>query len=155
MKYPTDASNVKQLTIPKPDWICGIQLEQMPADVSASLYPNQRLSPKLSVPISELNVMFTKASQHQDLCAGIGQSFTLPQIILERKSMSGGSLFSCQNQLFGGMRCIISSMRLVKENINPELEILALGFCNIGNYIELWSMSEIDDKVHFSLCQSI
>ena len=148
MKYPSDATNVKPLTIPKPDWICGIQLEQMPPDVYASLYPNQPPSPKLSIPVSELNLVFTKASQFQDLCAGIGQSFALPQIIVERNSMAGGSLFSCQNQLFGGLRCIISAMRLLKENVSAELEIVALGMCNVGNYIELWAMTEIDNKVH-------
>jgi hypothetical protein len=155
LKYPTDATNVVQLTLPKPDWICGIQLGQMPSDVRASLYPNQRLSLKIALPVSELNIIFNKPFQHQDLCAGIGQSFSLPQIILQRKSMAGGSLFSCQNQLFGGLRCIVSAMRLLKENVDAELDVLALGFCNVGNYIEFWAMTEIDDKVQFSLCQSI
>jgi len=105
---------------------------------------------KISLPVSELKLIFTKPSQYSDLCVGLGHSFSLPQLILQRKSMAGESLFSCQNQLFGGLRCIVSAMRLLTDNVKAELDVLALGFCNVGNYIELWAMKEIDENVHFS-----
>lgn len=61
--------------------------------------------------------------------------------------MSEGSLYSCQHQLMGGLRCVVAAMQLVETRLKANLPVVALGLANIGNYVEVWCMFRYDSTV--------
>jgi hypothetical protein len=47
----------------------------------------------------------------------------------------------------GGLRCIVASLVLVEKKLALGLPTTAFGMSNVGNYIELWSMTQMDEAV--------
>jgi hypothetical protein len=102
---------------------------------------------KFIIPLQQVDRVFHQFDEKSRFVGGVAHNFCLPLFVLERKSMSGGTLFSCQHQLMGGLRCIVASLVLVENKLALGLPTTAYGMSNVGNYIELWSMTPMDDTV--------
>jgi hypothetical protein len=150
LKYPSDLSNVKQLTSPNPDLLLGATLDWVDdAAIAAGL--GIQIDPhKIVLKLNDINRVFRSFSDHSVLSAGVSNSFGLPQLLVERKSMSGESLHSCQHQLMGGLRCVVAAMQLVETRLKANLPVVALGLAIVGNYVEVWCMFQYDSMVPIS-----
>lgn len=144
MKYPNDLTGVKSLTSPKPDYLLGITLDMVDDVLDKTYVEVDQDSTSVVFPVQYVHRLFNKFQEWQTFTGGVGQNFGLPQFVLERKSLSGGSLFSCQNQLVGGLRCVVAAMALVESKLSVGAPVIAYGMANVGNYIELWSMTMLD-----------
>ena len=136
LKYPAKfASVTKSLTAPKPDVVFGACLNanvyttEVHPDRPASVYSldTERLESLLSV--AEFSVLS---------CGAVGTTFCLPTFAIERKSDSG-SCYLAQNQLIQTLACMLEAQRIAKRCICSSLPILALGFVNVGNWVEFWA----------------
>lgn len=146
MKYPVDLDNPKALTQPKPDWILGLTIDIPDDELLAACYIPNRPTKHL-IPMNAVSKIFTTSREYEEFTCSVGHFFAAPLLVLERKSMAGGTLFSCQNQLFGGLRTTIAAMRLTESKLKKGLNTVAIGLCNVGNYVEVWAMIQLDIAV--------
>jgi hypothetical protein len=77
-------------------------------------------------------------------------AFALPSLIIKRKSDSG-SLFVGQNQLIGGLACVVEAQKIVSRVLGNGLDTLALGLLNYANNVEFWIGFQAED-VPLRLC---
>lgn len=147
MKYPSDMGQTKALTYPKPDWLLGVTLDHLDPKLFTSGIMSPSPTANIVFPMTAINRALKVANDFSDFCCGIGHCFGLPQFVLERKSMSGGSLFSCQNQLIGALWAVVGAMKVVENRLQKGLNTVAFGVVNVGNYMELWCLFEYDRTV--------
>ena len=80
-----------------------------------------------------------------DITCGISTySFGFPLFVIERKSDSR-SIYLAENQLFGSLICMLQAQRVAKQHVSADLPVLALGFVNIGNFIEFWVGFDVEE----------
>jgi hypothetical protein len=122
-----------RVTSPKPDAIYGCYVNQESIEVnllqsSTTRFDWQTLS----------DAGFT-AQNIMDVSCGLLQAhlFAFPTVLIERKS-DNASLFVGQNQILGGLTCIIESLQVVKNILGEELDAPAIALMNYGNYVEFW-----------------
>ena len=137
MKFPKKLEKVaKALTAPKPDILFGAYINR--ATLKLDMYEYQ--DPGIYfINHHDLEEALSAQEFSEIGCGAIGEQFCFPTVAIERKSDSE-SLFFAQNQLLGSLCCIYESQKIARRHFAPDLPLLAIGFVNVGNNVEVWGM---------------
>ena len=115
------------------------RLSDIPSNPIETIRPQERSS-RLSFPFEKLLGIATHAQQSSMLCGG--HTVLLPMVLVERKSSQEG-VYSCQNQVAGGLTTMYYGLKTALELLPNECpKAIVFGWVNVGNLWELWTMSE-------------
>ena len=141
LEYPSKAINIAALTKPKPDLVYCLLLKSLKTkEIDPTLRDEFDIfeeNKKLAIDGKKI-ARIASSSEMVDMTGG-NDRVILPQLLIERKSWSGG-FYGCQNQLVGGLYVMLNGIQVASKLLKIENDPVVFGFVNVGHIFELWAM---------------
>jgi hypothetical protein len=133
LQYPSRFADLSTRAMsPKPDLMVGCYINGKSVDLALSHNTFARFHVQTLV-----DAGFAPEDMDDISCGLIASNvFAFPTVLIERKS-DNGSLYVAQNQVLGGLTCILEAIDTTTRRLGNELDIPAIGLVNYGNLVEL------------------